>query len=1049
MSIYMVKQRISLLIAGLFVSVMMVPIIAADSSTPAHSITVDWSAVEWQTDGDEGLEQRHSYRFEFDDALNSTVSEFSANVSHLDHEGALLNESTYSVSEMTFVNDRVLRLDMPDSLSFGDSIFIETYWDGVASGVSRNIQATVWNQPLADHSVTITTDWNLNHSYEDENGSQHYLLLFNGRGWQERQGDTLHAWELGDGTVTINEVGENETTWINLTLDEIWRNETTVDGVLQAQYFNAEGWGDLVVEFSDADMDSMRVTADVTNAQFNRSTVDGIISEGTKLEATGFLNASNEDEDGELWMNGTVSILYFERYEVDGMIEYDLVQFEGYAEMLMVDGENRFDIDISEIAMYEEWEDGERIGQRESIRGDGTFGFKSDDEDGDVTINGTVYDLRDTSVDGLKTDQYFHLDGTFTGDVDGTFGAITNIETSGDWQNHNGTEYPVNVILEETWFNLTGSGGFGFEGAGQNHNRTWNYEVPYTDWDNTTIYRKWESTGFDTDEGDEYPENSPVPSPPTPPETEDGLGEVNLSRETGLSPVSLQPGDMVSLLGSDLVKLDLVATATATSTKDGRVFDVTQWSGTYYNEEGTLSDGIASGEVINKGPLSGLISSVQRQLTVPGVNDEDAVFTEVQVLERISYPSVVSEGENTAPTVESISLRSSLVNERGTSTYLEVSILDPDWNTISVVANLSSLGLGTVELSDEGLDGDLTIHDDVWTTQISVPGIEHGDLQISVVATDTWGATDAMNGTVEVFNQAPRLSEWEHAPSQAFRGEIIIVNARVDDGNGVARVAVDMRDYGGEMHDLVLNIGNQIWTGEIPIPDGMHPGEQALKVFMEDDDGASIMVTSTQSTDSHYLSGPDDQAIRIQIMNQGPSIESPDIEPGEVEQVENDGDEKSYTVTVHVSDPDDIRWVKVKLGALAAIGQQDTFLLMYDNGENGDLTAGDGIYSLSFESRRGVPLGTHPVTFKAEDDYGEEEYNDEFIIKVVEAQSETLDADQIFSFADNPEVILWVIGILLGLAIPSALVIALRKRKQNKENPWSGKEQNDDVWGNQ
>ncbi len=1045
----MEKQRISLLIAGLFLSVMMLPVIAADSSVPEHTITVDWGAVEWGTEEEGGLEQRHSYRFEFDDALNSTVSEFSANVSHFDSEGSLLNESNYSVAEMEFVNDRILRLDMPDQLSFGDSINIETFWDGASSGVSRNIQATVWNQPLADHSVTITTDWNLNHSYEDENGSQHYLLLFNGRGWQERQGDILHAWELGDGIVTINEVGENETTWINLTLDEIWRNETTVDGVLQAQYFNAQGWGDLVVEFSDDEMDSMRVTAAVSNAQFNRSTVDGIISEGTKLEATGYLNASNEDEDGELWMNGTVSILYFERYEVDGVIEYDLVQFEGYADMQMVDGENRFDIDISEIAMYEEWEDGERIGQRNSIRGDGTFGFKSDDDDGDITINGTVYDLRDTSVNGEKTDQYFHMDGTFTGDVDGTFGAITSIETSGEWQNHNGTDYPVNVILEETWFNLTGSGGFGFEGAGQNHNRSWNYEVPYIDWDNTTIYRKWESTGFDNDEGDEYPEDSPLPSPPTPPETEDGLGEVNLSRETGLSPVSLQPGDMVSLLGSDLVKLDIVASATTTSTKDGRVFDVTQWAGFYYNEEGTLSDGTAIGEVINKGPLSGLISSVQRQLTVPAVNDEDAVFTEVQVLERISYPSVVSEGENSAPSLETISLRSSLVNERGTSTYLEVSILDPDWNTISVVANLSSLGLGTVQLGDEGLDGDLTIHDDVWTTQISVPGIEHGDLPVSVTVTDTWGATDSMNGTLEVFNQAPRLSEWEHAPSQAFRGEILIVNARVDDGNGVARVAVDMRDHGGDLHDLSLNIGNQKWTGEILVPEGMHPGEQALKVFMEDDDGASIIVTSTQSQDSHYLSGPDDEAIRIQIMNQGPILESPATTPDEIEQVEKDGDEKSYTVTVHVSDPDDIRWVKVKLGALAAIGQQDTFLLMYDNGENGDLTAGDGIYSLSFESRRGVPLGTHPITFKAEDDYGAEEYNDEFVIKVVEAQGETLDADQVFSFVDDPEVILWVIGILLFMAIPSAAVLALRKRKQNKENPWSGKQQDDDSWGNQ
>lgn len=1031
----------SLLFAALFLCVSAAPIVAADSHVPNHSIIIDWGS-------DDEFVQYHSYRFAFDNALNSTSSEFSASLVHRNSEGVLISSLNQTSSEMQFIDDRTLRVEMPNSLSFADSISIVTYWDGIASGIQRDVQATVWNQPLDDHSVTISTDWNLNHSYEDANGSQYYLLEFEGRGWQERQGGILNAWELGDGMVTINEIGENDSTWLNLTLEEIWRNETTVDGVLQSQFFNARGWGNMVVEFSDPDLDNMRVVVAVSNAQFNRSTIDGVISEGATIQASGHLNGSNQDEDGEMWMNGTVSVFYFDRYESGGVVLHDLTQFEGFAEMEMIDGENRFDIDISTIESYEEWLNGERIGQKESIQGAGTFGIQTQDEDdADITINGTVYDLRETTINGMKTDQYLHLDGTFSGDVDGSFGAITSIEASGNWENRNGTSYPVNIILEENWLNLSGSGGFGFDGAGQSHNKTWNYEVPYKEWENKTIYRKWESTGFDNDRGDEYPENSPHENDPQPPETEDGLGEVNLSRETGLSPVSLQPGDLVSLVGSDMVMLDIVAIETKTSIKDGRAFQVTDWSGIYYNRNDTLRDGTAEGEVINMGPLSGLISSVQRHFSIPAVNGEYAEFTESQFLERISYPAVVSEGENSNPRIVSISLREGLVNEGGTVSHLEVEVEDIDWNVVSVQVDLSNLGLGIVDLTDEGLNGDLTIHDDIWTTPLSVLGIMHGDISVQATVTDTWGASDTMQEEITVYNHAPRLVEWEHAPSIAHRGEILIINAEVVDGNGVARVAVDMRNYGGELHDLTLQIG-ELWTGEVPVPVGMTPGIQVLKVYLEDSDGSSITVSSTQSTGSHYQLGPDDEALRLEIMNQAPVLTLPSIEPGEVSQVENVGEEENYLLTISVEDSDGVRWVKVKLGALAPIGQQDTYLLMYDNGQNGDITAGDGIYSIQFESRRGIPIGTHPILFKAEDIYGEVDNNDDFVVKVIEAESDEIDTEDVLGFAGQPEVIIGIIVAAIVVLVVVMGVMMLRRKNARKDDPWSGNKV-DDPWGNQ
>ena len=153
-------------------------------------------------------------------------------------------------------------------------------------------------------------------------------------------------------------------------------------------------------------------------------------------------------------------------------------------------------------------------------------------------------------------------------------------------------------------------------------------------------------------------------------------------------------------------------------------------------------------------------------------------------------------------------------------------------------------------------------------------------------------------------------------------------------------------------------------------------------------------------------------------------------------------------MTISVEDSDGVRWVKVKLGALAPIGQQDTYLLMYDNVQNGDVTAGDGIYSIQFESRRGIPTGTHPISFKAEDIYGEVDNNDDFVVKVIDAENDEIDTEDVLGFAGQPEVIIGIIIIsILVLAIVMG-VIMLRRKNARKDDPWSGNKV-DDPWGNQ
>jgi hypothetical protein len=228
----------------------------------------------------------------------------------------------------------------------------------------------------------------------------------------------------------------------------------------------------------------------------------------------------------------------------------------------------------------------------------------------------------------------------------------------------------------------------------------------------------------------------------------------------------------------------------------------------------------------------------------------------------------------------------------------------------------------------------------------------------------------------------------------------------------------------------------------------MQPGEQSLDIYLEDDDGASKTVSSTQPSGSHFISSTDDKDIKIMILNQGPVIQMMALEPDEVQEVLNDGEEVTYTLSIQVIDPDGVRWVKVDIGDLAPVGSAISWFIMTDNGQNGDATAGDGIFSVQFDSRRGLPTGGFPITFKARDDFEMESINDEYVIKVVEEEQNTLDPEGVFGALDNSMVIISVIGMIVVIGAVIALLSFVKKRKENKDNPWSGK-QREDLWGNQ
>ena len=101
-------------------------------------------------------------------------------------------------------------------------------------------------------------------------------------------------------------------------------------------------------------------------------------------------------------------------------------------------------------------------------------------------------------------------------------------------------------------------------------------------------------------------------------------------------------------------------------------------------------------------------------------------------LERALSPEIVSEDDNTPPSIGDLRWRDGrAIGEGAMIAYLEVSITDEEWNVVDVRADLTSFGLGEVELNDRGLDGDEAVGDDVYTTAVIIAGLQVGAMPVS------------------------------------------------------------------------------------------------------------------------------------------------------------------------------------------------------------------------------------------------------------------------------------------------------------------------------
>jgi len=1009
----------------LMISVALSPLAGAQVSGVSATIL-----TEWIDDGNDNI--THGYRIVLSESLSfSELDELAVTVTHDDVEG---NPIGNWAMDWTGGNNTELSLTVNSTLNWKDEIKVEVWQNGCCSPSSiigsRTIQVTIWNEPLSDHEITRVTNWNLIQNSVNFTASESWNLTFIGQGWQQRTGDILESNELGSGTLSIEESteGGTGTVAILLWLDTVWLNETVNGMDLQSQIFEMRGNGTIGVNNSEDGVDT-EIFGNVVNSYIIRSLNQGVVEEQLRLEANGGIHLYSEGGGETMEANGTLALLLIETHDLDGQRILSNTEFEGTADMEIHSEDYHMDLDINQIINRERWENGQFHSSLNRIQGDGAFDFSDEEENSTMVVNATVYEIFSESVDGMKTGDKLHVDGTFSGDVNGDFGIVRDIvATDHSQENATGIAFDTNVIFTESWLNLSGIGNNPFDMEAV-HNKTWEYEVPQEHWDNRTVRLRWDSMeGGEPSDGDEFPERSPIQVDLEAPEANSTLGDVDITRETGLAPAGLTIGDRVDLIGSELMQLSVTATSTGTVVRDGHTIPVTYWEGTYGD------DGLASGAVISEGILAGLVAEVTRNVILDLDDGDTLEFSETQSLARVLSPSIITEAENTAPSIVSVSIREgSITNEGASSVHLEVEVDDVDWNVRSVTADLSALSMGTITLNDIGLEGDTSIHDETFTAEIQYSGIVDGDVSIQIEVSDDW-VTTSESHDIQVLNRLPRISSYAYSPNTVNRGDVTSVTLIANDGSGVTAVGVDTTQWGGNVTWLSLVDGD--WIGEVIVPQTIPSGDQVLSVRLEDGAGGSGSTTQF---------GTGEELPSLHILNEGPAIsEVTFYDNGEIIsslEIPLTGTNQ-YTMTARVTDLDPVTIVQARLGLLAPAGQSDNWIAMRDDGIGADAVAGDGIWSVLVEVRPGVPGGATTIDIRGIDQQlAQTPVNDRtFSVELGTSGEGGGGGQAVLEGASNVWIILGVIGLLLALVAAGIFVWirkgGLKEMMTSSGDPW-------------
>ena len=883
----------------------------------------------------------HRYVVEFSPPFVNGSNPHLVNIS-IDHERDNQSVGDNLNPEKTIAGG-VIDITLSDEPMFRDEIEISV--ETLEASCDRNIRVTNWSQPISDHEITTNRTWSNSISSSEDTSTSN--LFFEGRGWQQRNNQTLISNELGHGVFEFSDSADLD---IELNLEKVWLNQTYFEELLVGQEFEMRGNGNLYTI-----QDGLEVSVNVTNAQYNRTLSQESFTEHLIIDGNGIIEIFDEsDDDWSSTLNGQISTFYFESFDSDGIRDYQKINLEASATSFIQFGDGNIELELEEFRFNDLWVYGVQDEQLFKYVGNADFNFIVSEEQPYIYANGTVDDLHFESRDGLIIVDTLRVDGTYDGDASGSYGFIRTIEDTIPQRNSSGVYFEVNKIRNENWFNVSSLANFPIDqDLTAEHNLTYEYTVPQPTWENSTIrYEYIEDNGS---KSNDYPEVSPIQIDPERPQSI-SIGVAPITKETGISPEILFPGDKLVISNN----LDLILSVLVMNSRevivDGHNVVVIDWIGDYGN------DSQASGSIINEGLLAGLFYNINRSV-VMSITDSEINFRETQTLDKIRYPSIITADENTLPSLEILQFREGVLYAEGGMAHLELTIEDIDNDVTSVSIDMSDFGLGVIQLSDKGISGDSVIHDNIWTSLIYADGLEFGNKTIQVEMVDIWD-TVIVSANVEILNPAPIMSSIIFTPQVVKRGDIVDVSVIADDAHGVASVSLELISAGGE--SVPLTLIDSRWVGQFLVENGMAPGERLIPVRLTDNFESSRLTTQSLVgsliTDSLLI-----------IENEAPMIISYNISrDGELSnfvEVPKDGDPISQVLEVKIDDPDGISTVQVKMGRLAPIGQSNDWILMKDDGLGVDRISGDNIFSLEILARSSLPNGEIEILIRGTDIY--------------------------------------------------------------------------------
>lgn len=958
------QSKLAVLLASILLLSMPTSLVSGQSSVIREcEILVDWDyQVDWLEEPNEegqffSVGQIHRYRVVFDPEFSPGSSPSGVSVDAI-HQGSADEILPLNVSYISAGGEVDIELEsQPD---FGDKIFVN--FSSLESTCTRSVVVTNWNQPIEDHEITRDTVWSLEGVDSDNQN-----INFDGRGWQKRQGSILESNELGDGSLQINTMNGSNGIMLDLSLDRVWLNESYDGDELTAQDFEMIGNGTMVLRegYSEGDYEEgFTAEISVSSATVNRSWQNDELSERITIEGDGWLSFNGGDNNSSGGGFGEIHTFFFESFDEDGQRRAQNFQLEANASLRISGASDFFSFELDDLIIRERWSDDTREEQFFKATGGGEFGFEIEDDQFSIDVNGTIPLIHLESSGGETVSDTIIVDGTYDGDAEGSFGLVRQIVDSGIQENSEGVRHEVDKIQNEFWFNVSATP-FGpiSQEFGAEHNLTYEFTVPQEDWQNRTVRLQYvEDNGTVSNE---FPPESPIIEQPPRPEASPLISN-QISRESGKSPQTVIVGDRFVLLGNPSNTLEVTINSIVDKEIDGHIVEVAEWSGGFDFEQTT-----ASGYFVNEGPLSGLLFEVSRWITLEsdGENQsKDISFQEYQKVDRILYPSIITSDENTPPSLESVGFREGYLHTEGGESHIEVLVNDVDTDVVAVIADLSSIGLGLVELSDGGLKGDLTIRDDVWTSLITHEGLEFGDFSIPITIIDYW-VEISETAEISVTNLPPRVMAVSFSQPSAIRGENIGISVDATDGHGVSEVIVDLLGYGGDLFQLNFSESSGIWSGVFSVPTSIAPGERNIPLRMTDYQGAEIITNGPDSVPFLRIDNEHPNLSLLEVWMEGvaQSLISDQGEVAHPVMVSEEGDEIKHHIEATISDYDGISSVQAKIGRLAEIGKSEQWLLMVDDGTSGDRIAGDGIYTLEFTVRPTIPEGEIEIKIRATD----------------------------------------------------------------------------------